>query len=377
MLGLIFLGLFSLRAMGQETEPENLIIDSIECSGNENTDCEIIKKEIYLNPGDNINEDEIQNAKIRLQLLGLFKSVDLSLSKGSERGHVILKTEVKEASPYFSETTINRTVTFKGGHRNLFGLGKVLQLSFEPAQGVFDNYGSSAGSIEYIDPHLFGQKKYFFNSRLNYFKNENSDNYFGVINETTLDAHIGWRFFDFSYLTAGVYKSIYNVKSYDDSTGLIEKKREERSGYKFNYGWDSEDDSYFPTDGSRFDLTYFKWNDRDDKGQLKTNFKKNWAWDAKNIFAVNLGYLLGLNQYYYHDQKIGMEWNYQIRRGETSRSITDLRFNLNAYITRSISDSMFFSSFKTIETGLLFDTKDFGIIRLSLVRFYKIENGYL
>lgn len=135
--------LCSLPANGQEYKPEDLIIDSIECAWNTNTDCDIIKNEFYIKPGDKINEEEIQNAMIRLQLLNLFKTVEITLQKGIEKGHVVLLAEVVEDNPLFFEASLGvnfnylsskslNKFPFAFGHRNLLGKGKQLKFEFDP-----------------------------------------------------------------------------------------------------------------------------------------------------------------------------------------------------------------------------------------------------
>jgi len=61
--------------LASEFSPNDLIIDQIECVGNETTSCDLIQKEIYLNAGEKVNEEDLSNAKIRLQLKNLFTSV--------------------------------------------------------------------------------------------------------------------------------------------------------------------------------------------------------------------------------------------------------------------------------------------------------------
>jgi outer membrane protein assembly factor BamA len=102
---LILSVLFNVTSVWAEDSysPENLVIDNIICSGNVTTDCKIIGRELYLEPGQKISEVEITNARIRLSLLGLFDAVNIQLKKGQERGHVVVDVGVIEGSPYFSQ----------------------------------------------------------------------------------------------------------------------------------------------------------------------------------------------------------------------------------------------------------------------------------
>src|SRR5690349_8451433 len=85
-----FLGLiFVLQSKGFAEEvitPDQLKVEDVICTGNERTQCDLIKSELRLSPGDQVDEAEIRSGKIRIGLLGLFKEVDISLKKGSQRG---------------------------------------------------------------------------------------------------------------------------------------------------------------------------------------------------------------------------------------------------------------------------------------------------
>src|SRR4051812_8617240 len=53
---------------------ESLVIENIECEGNGSTDCALIKETIFLSPGDEVEDEELHNARTRLGLMGLFKT---------------------------------------------------------------------------------------------------------------------------------------------------------------------------------------------------------------------------------------------------------------------------------------------------------------
>lgn len=72
-----------------EVTPSALVIESIECRGNETTDCGLILGEVHLAPGDKVDEEEIQNAGIRHRVRSLFEDAQLRLEKGSERDFMV------------------------------------------------------------------------------------------------------------------------------------------------------------------------------------------------------------------------------------------------------------------------------------------------
>lgn len=371
---------FSTKATAQEFTPEDLIIDAIECAGNERTECEIIKNEIYLSPGDRLNEEEIKNAKIRLQLLNLFKSVNLNLAKGDLRGHVVLNVEVVEDSPVFSETSIRTgplgrsnsygDLSWQVGHRNLFGKGKILQATISPNEFLKINDSPFMGTLEYIDPHLFGHKKYFFNARIDrtVFKQKNNQDSYTVADQSTqTEINVGRRVFDFSYLSIGTSKNYYQ---YSYRTDLYEtefkKNTLENDSWNVTYGWNSEDDSYFTTEGSVFSFSYYKtdYPYQSKNYLLFSKFYKTVALNQKNFIQF------GLNERYDADRSsniinFNLQWAYQLRRGEFGKPITDARFSITPLLANYRDANGITHEEKGVDLSLLMDTNSFGIVKLS------------
>lgn len=390
---LILLILLPVATYAQEVEPENFhenyIIDSIECAGNLSTDCEIIKREIYQNIGDKLDEEEVSNSKIRLQLLGLFKSVDLSLKKGIDRGHVVLSVEVAEDNPFFSETTVMTSyfkssgfsglnslgVALKFGHRNLFGKGKVLQTTLEPNGIMYPDYKSYSGNIEYIDPHLFGHKRYFLSAKLQYTFNDYdlpSTSYSRTKNSTSYSLNIGHRIFDFSHIGVGVSQgNSKTISRNGENDLLIEETTESKPSYTLNYGWNSEDDPYFPTEGSKFDLTYYKFEQY--APNAFAEFKQNWLINEKNFLILTANDWWAAKDEWsaenYNNFNLGLEWGYQARRNQAESFVTDARYflkssaNYDNYTRDNIEG--------TLSAGVLLDTQSLGILKLGT--FFVVE----
>src|SRR5689334_16907522 len=104
---LVLLLLAPLAAFGQASPPADppLIVESLECRGNVTTSCRFILGQLYLAEGDRLDEEEIQNAKLRLLWLRNFSAVSIYLEKGSERGRARVVVEVVEASAVNKELT--------------------------------------------------------------------------------------------------------------------------------------------------------------------------------------------------------------------------------------------------------------------------------
>src|SRR5690348_15525453 len=135
---MLLLLLAPLAALAQAPADPPLVVESLECRGNVSTSCEFILGQLYLGKGDRVDEEEIQNAKLRLLWLRNFRSVSIYLEKGSQRGFARVVIEVTEASAISKEVTLgfaalddvlSQVVQGRWADNNLFGNGKVLDAS--------------------------------------------------------------------------------------------------------------------------------------------------------------------------------------------------------------------------------------------------------
>src|SRR5690348_8500754 len=67
-----------------------LVVEDILCRGNATTSCRFIRGYLYVRAGQVLDEDEIRYATLRLSWLQNFKSVDIHLEKGSQKGRVLV-----------------------------------------------------------------------------------------------------------------------------------------------------------------------------------------------------------------------------------------------------------------------------------------------
>jgi hypothetical protein len=272
----LFALLLPLSFPGQAaTDGDTLVIEDFACRGNVATSCNFILGHVYLAPGDVVDEEELGNARLRLTSLPSFHSVQIYLEKGSARGRVHVVIEVTEADPYVREWLTGSSFRFDGlsqllagrlTNQNLFGSGKLLDvtmLAFVPLDGrIRSEY---AARVQYVDPHWLGSKRMYAIAGLSGGRSD-----FETLDEQLLrqrvdnvgfDLALGRRIFDFSYVSL-FYR-------YNALVDLEEMRRQpdgsiERSSGSFDshaaglsYGWNSEDDPYFPTRGSRAALSWF------------------------------------------------------------------------------------------------------------------------
>jgi outer membrane protein assembly factor BamA len=277
----------------QATNEDPLVVEDLRCRGNTTISCDFILDYIYLERGDRLDETEIRNAQLRLAILRVFDSINIFLEKGSERGKAIIVIEVVEADPLVTEWLIGasyrlgafRSVTAgRLTHQNLFGTGKLADLSVitvQPLNGPPEETYSA--TLRYADPHVLGSKRYFGILSASYGDSEIRTRY-GNFGESTMlrfGATLGRRLWDFSSITVGYgYRARLDQRSgrwQDDGTFELKEDRN-RHAIDVLYGWNSEDDIYFPTQGSSFH-TGFGWNfgSDDEENEFHLQFRKTWA----------------------------------------------------------------------------------------------------
>ena len=97
----VFLGPIYLieqsRASSSHNKTEN-ILEGIEIIGNSKTKRSVILANLFVRTGEPLRESQLEASRIRLLSTGYFKSLELSLRRGSERGKVLLVVEVYEQS---------------------------------------------------------------------------------------------------------------------------------------------------------------------------------------------------------------------------------------------------------------------------------------
>jgi len=269
---LLLLLLAPLAALAQAVPPPDppLVVESLECRGNVHTSCPFILGQLYLSEGDRLDEEEIQNAKLRLLWLRNFSAVSIYLEKGSQRGRARVVVEVVEASAvnkeltlgfYHSNGAIGQITQGRWTEQNLFGNGKVLDFKASlvaPLGG--ERQKQALAQLSYIDPHLFDSKRYYFSTDVAYldsdFDRENGDTV--DIRQLAYDLNFGRRLWDFSYITAGfqyrpVSDRFWSIRQDDGQFKTTTDTS--HSSLIVAYGWNSRDDQYFPTRGSSFQLT--------------------------------------------------------------------------------------------------------------------------
>ncbi len=266
-----------------------LTVEDLRCKGNESTSCRFILGYLYLSAGDRVNEEEIQNAQLRLSWLRIFETVDIHLEKGSRKGNAIVVVEVKEASPITKVvslgteahlSSVSQVLSANVSDYNLLGTGEILGLQvLERIPIAGPTQRENALRLSYLDPQLFDSKRFFLAAGLTqadlHYESENGD-----LSEARLfgaDVSVGRRIADFSYFTAGF--------QYRPSVDVLTRLRQANGGFDttieashavvlLGYGWNSSD-PIFPTQGSQLRINLAKGL-TDTHTDVAYYFRKTW-----------------------------------------------------------------------------------------------------
>lgn len=292
------LALVPLCGLAGSKEDSALIVEDVHCRGNAVTSCQFILGYLHLAPGDRLNEDEIQTAKLKLSSLPNFVSVDIHLEKGSEKGRALVIVEVVEADSVENElvtgtsarlSSLSQTIEGRIADHDVFGTRDTLNADVE---GIVPLNGLTRRGIysrlQLVDPKLLDSSKYFLIAGVTYQNTlidyPNGD--FDKTDQLGMDGSVGRRVFDYSYVTVGyLYRPIsQSVSQYIKRTGVFSTDTDPNNnrGLSLGYGWDSEDDSYFPDRGSRLSSSFgLSW--------ASVRFRKTWSSGTDSTWTVQIG----------------------------------------------------------------------------------------
>ncbi|MGE0528175.1 MAG: BamA/TamA family outer membrane protein, partial [Bdellovibrionales bacterium] len=192
---------------------------------------------------------------------------------------------------------LSQNLAGRVSHQNVFGTGKIVDLEVggripldEPTQRDFST------RLRYIDPKLFGSQKYFLVGGIFFqdslYESKDGDSY--STEQLGVDLSLGRRIWDFSYVMAGYqHRPISEIT--DHIVGpdwAIETRSDAHERvYHLGYGWNSEDDAYFPTRGSRFNTT-LTWSSSDHHSVLfKTGlaYRTTWSTAKGTVWTFQFG----------------------------------------------------------------------------------------
>ncbi len=369
----------------QTTGGAALIVQEVTCAGNAHTSCDFIRDHLYLKAGAPLDEEQIRNAELRLRALRNFAAVNIRLDRGAERGAVIIVIEVEESSPIAMEWLLGASSwpdsqrgVFAGriAHQNLFGKGKIADLSaiaLVPVGGDAFNEAYDV-TLRYADPELFDSSRYFAVASARWRKRRYEDKYgnFGSLDAGQLELSIGRRFGDFSYFTYGITFRPGNDwiagrwKS-DGTFVMTSPESFSRRASKLAYGWSSEDDLHFPTQGSTLQITAGgDYDPSAPEGRQHFQFRQTWRsssayWTLKVGGDPSPEYRSSFGE----NQLLALSYARPVAPGDVvqrGRWYVEPGFALKAY---SSSGSRLFEY--GLKAGFRADTRTFGLVDLYLL----------
>lgn len=253
-------------------EEEDPFVEGIQCNGNVATSCEFIRTQTDIAVGKPLDEVEVDDARLRLETLPDFRTVQIHLIKGSHKHWVIVVIEVTEAKPITSAFAVGtltqvpgqvvETLAARVTDHDLFGSGKTLDLSVILARPFVGGGGNeSAARLQYSDPTLFDSHKYFFTAGAFYTQaGLQFTSPSGLLSGggsyhnsgAGVDFSVGMHLNTYSYVTVG-YRYLQNTSKSDQyllSDGVIQTFGSSPGNVLlFTVGRNSEDDPSFPTHG--------------------------------------------------------------------------------------------------------------------------------
>jgi outer membrane protein assembly factor BamA len=375
---ILLLAIAGLSAPSHADSPErsSLIVEDIRCKGNALTSCAFIREFLYLSPGDAVSEKEIQVARLRLSSLSEFASVQIYLSKGSAKGQAVVVIEVVEADRIENQistgtssrlSSLYQTVEGRAAERDVFGTQGTVNLDVE---GIVPIDGPTHHGIytrlQFASPTLFDSNKYFLISGATYQNTEIDYPYeaYDKTDQFDIDLSIGRRLFDCSYVTVGYLERLVS-QSISQSRGTsalfsTNSNPNNNKGWALGYGWNSEDDPYFPTHGSRLSSSFgASW--------ASVRFRKTWSIDPDSTWSVQLGGTPGTQYRTSLDEDQDFSIGYQHRIGPSdhlggiNRGRWYIEPGASYYGDIAYGKQLWEWGLKV---GIRFDTKLFGLIDL-------------
>lgn len=287
---------------------QTFVIEDIRCLGNQLTNCDYLKQLLPFRVGDAYNEEELKNASFQLSTFPFIQRASLSIEKGRDTKHVVVNIKVIEVSPYLNTFHLKNVqgdqenqyeVGARFEHQNLLGRGK--NLSFSVGVLSVPNNDREADfsylRLRYVDPNILGSDKCFSSSYIGFLEQElmSAEGDLRNTQHTDFNFSIGRRLGDFTYLAIGyrwlgnrnfelkdkngngVFRFNPNDLGIALPNGELNGKLDSIDNIYLSAGWNTEDDPYFATVGSRLNITWQVETTNGNDNEVFFSYKKNWT----------------------------------------------------------------------------------------------------
>jgi hypothetical protein len=362
-LALLGAGLCPRAVPAEAKNHSPLIIEALRCEGNISTSCRFILSYVYLAPGDRLDEEKLQDAKLRLSWLRNFSSVDIRLEKGSIRGKVIVVIDVVEANTIVSASGLGLTSMDEATSEmffgslsddDLFGTGKILNFDAEtrvPSNGL--TQADLFGQLQYVDPQLLDSQQYFLDADLSYrsaqYDFTNSE--FFEEHMWTTDLEVGSRVGAFGYAAIGYeYRPVADVVCRLNSGFSVDTAHGTPTAA---LGWNG-DDPTFPTGGLELNARYAR--DASGCGNVDSDARYTWPVGHGSYLSLHAQYPWGAGIEFAHD--LSSEIGADVRRARwyVEPGFWSIGYSSNQELAGGVG----------LRAGLRLDTKTLGTVDLFL-----------
>jgi hypothetical protein len=244
-------------------------------------------------------------------------------------------------TPFISETgdILNEAIAGRLSNQNLFGRQKIAEFAIGgmhagrlAANSDFGNgnwlresewdHRSYTAAAIYIDPNLFGSEHWFASVSAGYesdrasakrqlqytYTDPNSnlvsttyfDQYESINEQAFGSLSVGYRLWDYSYLYGRFIYRTTQFKGSDSSLTVSSDSavnfsdshqyegQDSATTWVAGYGWDSEDDAYFPTRGLRVSASVNDCSRCDEVG-WRLAYKQTWMMGKSSVWTLNVG----------------------------------------------------------------------------------------
>jgi outer membrane protein assembly factor BamA len=365
-------------AYARDVQRSSLIVESLRCEGNVSTSCRFILNYLYLKTGDRLDDEEIEDAKLRLSWLRDFSSVDIHLEKGSRRDAVVIVVTVVEAKAAVTAasagasgigTSESAVYAAHFSDYDVLGTGGTLNFDLQtrvPAGGLTQEDVYS--KIQYVDPSLFGSSRFFLDADVAY----RDARYAFTENESfqermwTTGLSIGRRLGQFAYISVGYeYRPVSYVScNIRQSQQSITNSASARDGATLSLGWNA-DDPIFPTGGSALNAKYAEAVSG--CGNVAADFRYTWALGAGYV-TLHAQYPTSVGVGYGQDFTIpGSVGEVRQARWYVEPGVWSFGYSTDQELAQGIG----------IRGGVRLDTKIFGIVDLYIYASTRTHRGTL
>ncbi|RLA71372.1 MAG: outer membrane protein assembly factor BamA [Epsilonproteobacteria bacterium] len=277
---------------------EVVTINDVVISGNDTTKDRVIRRYIYLAPGDKFNATDLKDSKSSLGRTGFFESIDIQSERLSDN-KINLLVKVRETS--------TGTISAGGGYgsyeglmvnasisdRNLFGSGINTTLGFEISKI------STNANLSFVNPKIWDS---MYSFGVSFYKR---DYEYVDYTEDSVGASVTvgrefWRYFHGSVGIGYVdNQSTINDALTTPVEGLLYNDQYSKTSIFASVNFDNTDDFYIPRRGMKAIVTFDYGQLDGDLDEVEANFFNGYADPFKT--SAKVGFYYGLEDWIDYD----------------------------------------------------------------------------